>query len=416
MKNRRVGNVSEKDHQSFVPGLHENQGSCVDTALNYARRGWLVFPIHTATDGVCSCGRSTCSRVGKHPRTLHGLRDATRDEDIIRRWWCDGSAWNIGVQTGAHSGIVVIDVDPGHGGDSSIAEYRRRSIGRLGKTVVSRTGGGGVHLFYKHPGPPVPNRTGVMPGVDVRGDGGYVLLPPSRHASGQRYEWVCPPESTPLAPLPDSLLSIVMGSSSPPRSHRQAHHGQREQPLKPSLSAIEWHGVPEGMRNDSLARLVGRWITQGNSEAGIMQKALAWSRMCQPPLPPEEATRVVRSIVRRAASRRSLEAEALNLMRGRHLFAKSRLVLIGLIGLWRELRSTDLVIVASYRMISRYSGVPISWMQRALQPLQDAGYINVRKKRTRGYEVTNVTFVNELAKLLMQKGVEEPVPPSERNL
>jgi hypothetical protein len=170
-----------------------NQNDCLmlDTALTYAQRGWAVFPLHTIIDGRCTCGKQACSSAGKHPRTLHGVKDATTDEVTIRQWWTQWPEANIGIATGAISGLVVLDVDPRHDGDKSLEQWRAHYGYDFLHTVTSHTGGGGLHLFYTHPGQSIQiqNKVGLAPGLDIRGDGGYIVAPPSLHASGQHYAW-----------------------------------------------------------------------------------------------------------------------------------------------------------------------------------------------------------------------------------
>src|SRR5262245_25780630 len=93
----------------------------LDAALAYAARGWLVFPCHTPMSDGCSCRRN-CGRIGKHPRTRNGLKDATTDETTIRRWWTMWPQANIGIATGAVSGLVVLDEDSYKGGDTTRVE------------------------------------------------------------------------------------------------------------------------------------------------------------------------------------------------------------------------------------------------------------------------------------------------------
>ncbi len=160
----------------------------VGGATGYGQNGWQVLPLHTVVEGVCSCGDEDCSSPGKHPRTGGGLHDASADPDQIRAWWRSRPDSNIGIRTGAESGLIVLDVDPDHGGDESLAQLEALQ-GPLPATVQQRTGGGGRHYLFQHPGTPVRNRAGFRPGLDVRGDGGYIVAPPSRHISGERYEW-----------------------------------------------------------------------------------------------------------------------------------------------------------------------------------------------------------------------------------
>src|SRR4051812_45530449 len=96
----------------------------IQAALTYATRGWPVFPCHYPTGGGCSCHDPGCSSPAKHPRTPRGLHDATTRRDVIRRSWQRSPDANVAVRTGTtgHDGIVVIDIDPAHGGNESLAQ------------------------------------------------------------------------------------------------------------------------------------------------------------------------------------------------------------------------------------------------------------------------------------------------------
>ena len=173
----------------------------LDAALHYARAGMAVFPLHANDNGACSCRKPDCGSPAKHPRTDHGLSDATKDEEQIRTWWTRWPTANVGIATGAVSGVVVLDVDPQHGGDDSMVGMREEH-GDLPPTRAVRTGGGGTHFFFAHPGVEVRNSQGRLgSGLDVRGDGGYVVAPPSNHMSGCAYEWG---DESVLAPHRDS--------------------------------------------------------------------------------------------------------------------------------------------------------------------------------------------------------------------
>lgn len=130
---------------------------------------------------------------------------ASAERASIDRWWQRWPVANVAVRTGAVSGLVVVDVDPGHGGDATLAELLERH-GPLPAGALVHTGSGGRHLYFAHPGGVVRNDTGrrLGPGLDVRGDGGYVIAPPSRHVTGTGYRWDGPDRS--LAALPDWLI------------------------------------------------------------------------------------------------------------------------------------------------------------------------------------------------------------------
>lgn len=185
-----------------------------DAALEAARNGFHVFPLHgvrsrAEDDGrlVCTCGESDCAKPGKHG-ALRGKRiqdNATNDVPTVRRWWKDQPARNIAAATGRRAGILVIDVDAG--GGRVLAEIEARH-GPLPATLEARTGTGGRHLYFRHPAqgtfPSSESRFGVR--LNAIGEDGYVVLPPSQHASGDRYEWIDPAAT--LADLPAWLVEL----------------------------------------------------------------------------------------------------------------------------------------------------------------------------------------------------------------
>lgn len=220
--------------------------SMMEAALRLARDfGWGVFPLHHPVwpeqDGAvrCSCGYAKCTRVGKHPRTRRGFKDATTDPETIRSWWEKWPGANIGVRAGAESGFIVIDVDPRNGGDVTLEDLERRH-GALPATVEAITGGGGRHLLFSHPGDRIRSRNGVRPGIDLKADGGYIVVAPSLHTSGRRYVWELSsrPGEVAIARMPAWLHDLVT-------------KGKRaEQPAPPGPIA----GALDGGREDTDAR------------------------------------------------------------------------------------------------------------------------------------------------------------------
>ena len=165
-------------------------GSKVEAALGYAARGWAVIPLHCAIfDGdnpvKCSCSLgATCKHIGKHPLTRNGFKDAASDPGVIRNWWARWPDANVGIATGKKSGIFVLDVDPRHGGDKTLGDR----MDNPGTELIVQTGSGGTHFYYAYdPAHPVGSRNGVLQGIDVKGDDGYVVAPPSNHESGGSY-------------------------------------------------------------------------------------------------------------------------------------------------------------------------------------------------------------------------------------
>lgn len=168
-------------------------------ALAYAARGWAVFPLHDLSSGSCSCGAAQCA-AGKHPRTLRGVLDATTDTAQITQWWRAWPTAGIGVATGAASGIIVVDVDPRNGGEAP---------SWLTPTLTALTGGGGQHYIYAGSG---KYQSRICDGVDLKSDGGYIVVAPTLHASGRHYDWDAGQPDDP-EPAPPELSRYVASES-----------------------------------------------------------------------------------------------------------------------------------------------------------------------------------------------------------
>jgi hypothetical protein len=176
----------------------------LDAALLYGRLGWRIFPCHSIIPGpACSCGRVACKSPSKHPRTRRGLLDATDDEATIRRWWTQWPDANIALATG--SGIAVFDID----GAEGEAEFKALVAihGAVPSTLAAQTGHGHHLVFATRPGAGEV-RSSARGNVHVRGEGGYIIVAPSDHISGRKYQWIN--KVTP-ASLPDWLRQWSQG-------------------------------------------------------------------------------------------------------------------------------------------------------------------------------------------------------------
>ncbi|CAG0989378.1 hypothetical protein PHYC_02202 [Phycisphaerales bacterium] len=262
----------------------------LEAALWYASLGLPVFPNHSPVlvDGQpvrCSCGNAECEHIAKHPRTAHGFKDATTDPEQIRAWWAECPTANIGLATGSASGCFVLDVDTRTGGDVTLLELEERH-GRLPHTIEALTGGGGRHLLFKHPGSHVKSRSGVLPGLDIKGDGGYIIVEPSRHESGKEYAWELSsrPGEVTLADAPEWLLALV----------REPAPTER-----PTTVPANGGVIPEGQRNSTLASLAGTMRKRGMSVEAINAALMAENvAKCRPMLSEGEVERIVQSISR----------------------------------------------------------------------------------------------------------------------
>ena len=197
----------------------------LDYALKYARTGFHVFPLHSVTCGDCSCGRDTCSSVGKHPRTKNGVKDATTDYRQICDWWSTWPAANIGIATGQISnGLYVIDVDFAKGANlENLAPF---DLPTLTDTWTVETGSGGLH-YYLRSDEALPNTAGKLaPFIDTRGEGGYVVAPPSFNKYG-KYRWTaCIGEISTLTP---ALLAFLQGQAGKTPVAQTSLHEQKQE-------------------------------------------------------------------------------------------------------------------------------------------------------------------------------------------
>lgn len=245
-----------------------------EAALEYLRRGWSVIPV----------------LAGEKRPAVRWLEFQHRrpEEAELMEWFRRWPNVNVGIVTGMVSGLVVLDVDRKHGGIESLAVLAQKH-GPLPVTLETTTGGGGRHLYFSHPGGLVRNLVGLAPGIDRRGDGGYVVAPPSRHASGHRYAWAPgrSPSEVRLAAMPDWVRREITGADQRV-GHRLEH----------------WHrlvreGVVEGERNNAVASLCGHLLWHGIDAEVAMELLLCWNAVrCRPPLSEDEVTRTVESITR----------------------------------------------------------------------------------------------------------------------
>lgn len=237
----------------------------VQWARDYASLGWKVFPVSP----------------DKTPLTAHGFKDASADLTQINAWWTQYPQAGIGVATGEVSGIVVLDVDLEKPGTEESLRELVRQRGALAQDVVARSGGGGWHFYFRHPsnGIKVPNvqRLLGLTGIDVRGDGGYIIAPPSLHKSGNFYEW-----GQNQSPF----------DTAPPVSPDFLYSGTRQ-----SFSLQYSDQIPEGSRNATLASIAGMMRSLGFDEPTILDLLKRQNLMrCHPPLPDAEVETIAHHV------------------------------------------------------------------------------------------------------------------------
>lgn len=238
-------------------------------ALHYAEMGLAVFPL------ACR---------DKVPAVVDGCKAATTERTTIERWWDKNPQYNIGIATGnKSSGLVVIDLDvdknKGIDGYDVLRDWQNKH-GKLPETWQSITGRGGYHYFYKdaivH-----SNRVGLYEGVDIRGEGGYIVAPPSVHPNGNIYEWEQGPEEYEIAQVDNIVNDFLKGE----KQRRDSEH-------KTNFKVPEL--IPEGKRVDTIVRLIASLRTKGLDDDAIKAAVRVENeKRCNPPLKEKELEKAV---------------------------------------------------------------------------------------------------------------------------
>ncbi len=225
-------------------------------ALAYAARGWPVFPC----------------RPNKQPFTQHGFKDATCNREALVRWWTENPGAGIGTPTGAVSGFIAIDLDfdagKGLDGVSKFADLVK-AVGAPIRTRKHRTPRGGIHLLFAHPpGDLVKNSaSAIAAGVDTRGDGGFIILPPSKNETG---EYRIETDTDPV-PLPSWLCRLFREKGIMATPAMPARTAPRTMPpgCPPSVSALVSAGAPDGQRNDRALSVAIQLRDEGHDRATV---------------------------------------------------------------------------------------------------------------------------------------------------
>lgn len=243
-----------------------------EAAITYIKQGFAVIPLEVR---------------GKRPLTTHGVKDATLDPVVVQSWWDKWKNANVGIATGQISGglcVIDMDIDENKGLDGwkSLRDWQDKH-GIIAPSWLCKTGRGGYHYYFIS-NEPVQNRVAVIPGVDVRGDGGYVVAPPSIHPNGTAYEWDpgCHPEEVALHLIDDNIRFLL-------------NRGSTRTNLKYLAPSI----IPEGERNHTLFRLACSLQAKGLSDQAIWAAVSSENNAkCNPPLSDGDIDRIVKSVQR----------------------------------------------------------------------------------------------------------------------
>jgi len=240
----------------------------LECALKYHNMGWNVVPV----------------RSDKKPLIKwkdFQQRQSTAEE--INEWFSLWRNANIAIITGSISGIVVVDVDSPEGLDGLSAKIDKKNL----NTLRSRTGRGGTHLFYKT-SELLPNAVGVLPSVDFRAEGGYVVVPPSVHANGKGYKWA---NETKILDLPKEVSQLLNSKN------------------KPGITEDSWkENIKKGERNNELARRAGKLIRSRLPKSEVLKFLIVWnSEHCNLPLPEKDVVTIVNSIFNRSEETQAVQ-------------------------------------------------------------------------------------------------------------
>ncbi|MFH0822209.1 MAG: bifunctional DNA primase/polymerase [Pseudomonadota bacterium] len=277
-------------------------------ACFYAKGGLRVHPCHAPLqDGTCSCGEDCGNNRGKHPRLNAWQKLASNDEAQIREWWSQYRDANVGALIG-ESGYVVIDLD----GETGLESWKKVKDERdTGKPWIARTGGGGWHLFYRlpegHSG--FQNSTSKLgERIDVKCNGGYVILPPSRHKSGNEYQWVAgasPFEGEPDA-IPDWLAEVLKTAEA---------QSKVVSLTKAENNPVPFDGLPDGMRNEGMFAYAEKNKNLGMSKRQNLVLCLDANSRSKPPKSDKEIETILDSVYRYPLRKPQLTEEQIKILR-----------------------------------------------------------------------------------------------------
>ncbi len=264
----------------------------LQAALQYAKRGWGVFPVYGVDEsGNCACGNIDCEHQGKHPSIKNGHKDATDDINIIKPYWEKHPDSNIGIATGKDS-FVVLDID-GKEGRKSLAALEKQ-YGKLPITVTVITGNG-KHYWFKSSVVVKNSTSKVGEKVDVRGNGGYIIAPPSNHYSGQTYRFQDGRGlgDVDIADVPEWLLDLMLVDKM--NKIGLNTENPKNLPVKLTNSSV----IPLGQRNDTLFRF-GCYLRSKDNEYNTIYSQLTKmnTEKCQPPLDSSEIDTIIKSCMR----------------------------------------------------------------------------------------------------------------------
>jgi putative DNA primase/helicase len=274
---------------------------------------WRVIPVHTPSNGFCSCGLPNCKKPGKHPRLSQWQNKASSDVKQIEKWWREWPDANVGVLLGPSSGLIDIEFDDEEG--QATAEELLEHV----KTLKYRSHRSTHHLFFFPTDLTPPKAVVNWRGLEIRfgtdGRGAQSLLPPSLHSSGRRYEWLTDPRSCGLADAPawlaDAIQEATEAKGTPKAKAPSDGFSFVYRDTGETLEAAP--GVGRGNRHNKLLELVGRYLGTHGPSAELVTLALGWGSRCSPPMEESEVLQVVSRLSEKEFGK---QAQSLGQLRG----------------------------------------------------------------------------------------------------
>jgi hypothetical protein len=264
----------------------------LEHALAYAERGWAVFPLAAGT---------------KVPRAgSHAYQDATRDPEKIREMFAGKPFLNLAIATGRVSGVFILDIDAKTGGPDTVMDWSESGL-VLTETLLQRTGSGGRQYVYKLPeGITVPSNAGIIgDGIDLRGEGGYAAIPPSKRSDGGVYEWLTDLE--PVDPPAWLIEKITVGRTTTPADGDPM--GLTADDVRETTLAGH-QGAALGQQNDVACHLIGCELVRGTPPEKIVADALEWGRRCRPPADPERLAGILERLLKKQIAKKDVAGQA----------------------------------------------------------------------------------------------------------
>ncbi len=246
----------------------------------YSTLGFQTLAVSAVRNKLCTCGNANCKAPGKHPLHSGWQNECIRPNMLTQ---------NVGIRTGLRSDVCVLDLDPRNGGADSF-ERLVEEYGDLPDTPFVHTGGAGRHYYFKCPLGSSKSRASILPGIDFKCEGGFVVAPPSFHVSGVQYDWDLEMnlETLPLASMPPWLIDLV---------GRDANKNTKPPTNWPTFVTTQ---IKEGNRNNTLTKLTGHLARRNVDPMVGLALINAWNMaMCIPPLSIDEVCSIVSSIFSR---------------------------------------------------------------------------------------------------------------------